>query len=91
MSVRLGEPFQVVGDRTRFFQNIFFCPASGENVPKVGQKKSFEKIGDYFFLNLVNNESVYYFLSYCTKPIPRENLVPEIWPKCSWSIRLQDF
>ena len=34
-----------------------------------------------FFLNLVYNESLYYFLFSCTDPTNQENLVPEIWAK----------
>ena len=39
------------------------------------------KFGHSFFQNLSNNESLYYLLCSCAKPIFEKDLVPEIWVK----------
>ena len=57
-----------------------------KTVPKMGkvsQKICFfefiEKLGHYFFLSLIRNETLYYLLN--MHPIFGKNLVPEIWAK----------
>ena len=35
----------------------------------------------FFFLNFINNESLYFFLNSCTNPIFRKTPVPKIWTK----------
>ena len=57
-----------------FFRKTL-CPQNG---PKVGL--FIEKFGNYFFLNLVFNESSYYLPCSCTKTTSEENMIFE-WAK----------
>ena len=67
-------PCVVVRGRVRFFGKNLFAQ-------KMGFLKFVGKFSHYFFLNLVYNQSLYYFLYSCTNPIFGKNLFPEIWAK----------
>ena len=58
-----------------------FCPQNGENGLKLGFIWINWKFGQWFFLNLVYNESSFYLLYSCINLIFGKNLVPEIWTK----------
>ena len=80
-------PYEVVGDRARFFWKNFFAQKIMKNDQKWPKNKFFEFIeifGHWFLLNLFYNENLYYLLCFCTNRIIREIFVPEIWTKmCS--------
>ena len=81
-------------DRDVFFQKNIFALKSGKIYPKLATKgfvEFIEKIGHQFFLNLVHNESLYYLLCSCTKPISQKNLVPEIWAKMFLANQITSF
>ena len=50
-------------------------------VKKIGFFKFIGRFSHEFFMNLVDNESLYYLLYSCANPIFGKNLVPEIWAK----------
>ena len=75
----------VVRDRAGFFEKM------GQRWAKIGFFGFIGKFSHFFFLNLVYKESSYCLLYSCTNPILGKNLFPEIWPKYSWLIKLQDF
>ena len=77
-----------------FWEKNFFAPKLRKRV-KMGQKHGFfnllENLVINFLLNLIYNRNLYYLLCSCTNPIFGKVFVPEIWPKCSQPMRLQDF
>ena len=64
-----------------FLKKIFLPQKCGGNGPKIGFFEFIGKISHYFFLNLVYNESLCYWLYSCTDPIFGKNLIHEIWAK----------
>ena len=71
-------PCAVVRDRAGFFENNLFAPKMDQ---KLGFFEFIGKLSCYIFLNLVYNESLFYFLWSFINHIFGENLVPEIWDK----------
>ena len=79
------------------FLKITFCPKNGENRPSLGFSECTGKFFFfsilYFFLNLVYNESLWYYNCCMLEQI---SYLGKFWfvrygPKSSWAIRLQDF
>ena len=75
-------------DRARFFEKEKLkmsqkCRKWTKNGPKTGVFEFIEKSGlfFFFFLNLVDKESLFYLLYSSTNPILRKNLVPKIRAK----------
>ena len=73
-------PCVVVRDRQIFFIKKFY-PRNWENGSKIAFFGFIGKFSDYFFLNLVYKESLFYLLYSSTNPWLGKNLVPEIWAK----------
>ena len=70
--------------QNQIFSFSFFLPRKLKKCAQSRPKISLfllKKLIIIFFLNLVNNESVYYFLCYCKNTICMENVVHEIWAK----------
>ena len=63
----------------------FFLPLKlgkeTQNGPKTGFFQFIGKYGNWYLMNLIYNENVYYLLCSCTNPIFGKNFVPEIWAK----------
>ena len=90
-------PSGVVYDRARYFEKNCFTPkmekiAQVQGSFSVQESSVFSSIL-YFFINLIYNESLYYFNSCTLEQISYlENFgFLRYGPKCSWPIRLQDF
>ena len=65
-----------------FRRKIFFCPKIEKKGPKEAKNMVFSICWKIWWL---------IFTEFCTNPILGKVFVPEIWPKCSQPIRLQDF
>ena len=77
---------------TRFHGKTFFAPQIGgmdQKWPKIGFFELTEKFGHEFSLLLFYIENFYWLCS-CTNPLGKI-LFLRYRPKCSQSIRLQDF
>ena len=80
-------PYKVVHDRVGFSVKNFL----DQNGPKTGFFEFIEKFGDWFLLNFLYYEILYYLLFSCTNTIFGKILFLGYRPKCSQPIRLQDF
>ena len=69
----------------------FFCPKNGENGPRIVFLEFIEKFSYWFFLNLVYNGSLYYFLYSYTNPILEKIRLLKYGPKYSLANHITGF
>ena len=82
-------PYGVVRDSQIFEEN--YLTKNGEKFPKIGFFEFIGKFSNYFFLNSVYKESLYYMLYSCTNAILEKNLIPEIWAKMALANQIAGF